>query len=1358
MKIFLSKTLCLFLVMTMIIPMLSNMGISASEEKNENVDESLSQTDSVDNSACIENEVEEQTIVTYKKEIETVENQLVTSSSGSCGDNLTWVLDDNGTLTISGTGDMYSYNYNAPAPWGNEIQSLVIADGVTSIGRYAFRGCSSITSVTIPDSVTSIGCDAFNGCSSLTSVTIPDSVTSIGEYAFRGCNSLACVTIPVNVTSIDDCTFYGCSSLTSVTIPDGVTSIGRDAFYGCSSLTSVTIPDGVTSIYQSVFEDCSALTNVTIPDSVTSIDHSAFRDCSSLTSVTIPESVTSIGGYAFNDCSSLTSVTIGNSVISISYSAFRNCSSLTSVTIPDGVTSIGRDAFDGCSSLTSVNITDISAWCSIDFGSLSSNPLYYANNLYLNGELMTELVIPDSITSIGDYTFYGCSSLTSVTISDSVTSIGDGAFAYCWSLKSVKIPESVTSISGYAFDNCSALTSVTISDGVTSIGEYAFRDCSSLTSVTIPNGVTYIGGYAFEDCTSLTSVTIPDSVTSIGAYAFEDCTSLTSVNITDISAWCSINFNNYNSNPLSYAKNLYLNGELVTKLVIPDGVTSIGYYTFLGCTSITSVIIPNSVTSISDSAFEYCRSLESVTIPDSVTSIGNSAFRECWSLTSVTIPDSVTSIGDGAFAYCWSLKSVKIPESVTSISGYAFDNCSALTSVKIPESVTRISGYAFNNCKSLTSVTIPDSVTSIYSSAFKDCDNLVIYCLPGSYAETYANSNNIPIVYTVTILSVTIKTLPTKEVYPLNGEVDLSGLELEVTLEDSSTITVTSGYTIGEYDFSTGGEKVINVTFGGFVVTLVVTVDPDLVVYPESDHPYANKTDQSWTYNHPTECDTLMITFSSDTLTESGYDYIYIYELNGNQIGKYSGDQLAGKTVEISGNSFTIRLTSNVSATYYGFSIELIEAIGKECVHIFSDYISNGDATCIKDGTKTAYCDNGCGTTDTVTDEGSATGVHIYGDWEIIAEPTYITNGEQQRKCVNCDAFESETVEKLIPESWVENYVFYLTGADYLYHIRYASGIYETASEIKNAADCVDLSSKVIANNIENGMLKYELPDGGIYSFWIKMSDGTTYIKIADLTMMQQEVVADGVTLTVKNLYGVKDYFIAKGEHTTYADVKANSVVQITKNKIGSKHDYTYILSEPGTYTVCVRYDDTTRAHEFITFEVTVNEPVFTGNGLQLKVGNLEGVKVIRTAYGEYNTPGEIKRAEGARAFTAKTVLKNGDEYAIQYRDEGVVTVAVVYNNGYEVMYTYNVTKKAPVMTQEGSTVTFTGLEDYKVIRYALGEYTTSNQIKNAKGSVTVSDKNMTETTYSVTLTPGTYTFCVQYNDESYNYYVVTVN
>ena len=407
-------------------------------------------------------------------------------ASGTCGaegdgSNLTWTLDSDGVLTISGSGDMHGYG-SSDAPWHGRVKSAVIAEGVTSIGGKAFLDCTSLTSVTIPDSVTSIGKQAFMYCTSLTGVTIPDSVTSIGSSAFSYCKSLTSVTIPNSVTSIGGAAFNGCSSLTSVTIPNSVTSIGEYAFYNCSSLTSVTIPNSVTSIGEYAFYNCTSLTSVAIPDSVTSIGEYAFYNCRSLTSVTIPDSVTSIGEYAFYNCRSLTSVTIPDSVTSIGDDAFSNCKSLTSVTIPDSVTSIGKWAFSECKSLTSVTI-------------------------------------PDSVTSIGDAAFASCTSLTGIWVAEGNSHYANDASGVLFNKDkttlvqcpgafsgSYAIPNSVTSIVGYAFDGCASLTSVTIPDGVTSIGRYAFHDCRSLTSVTIPDSVTSIGVWAFCDCTSLTDV------------------------------------------------------------------------------------------------------------------------------------------------------------------------------------------------------------------------------------------------------------------------------------------------------------------------------------------------------------------------------------------------------------------------------------------------------------------------------------------------------------------------------------------------------------------------------------------------------------------------------------------------------------------------------------------------------------------------------------------------------------------------------------------------------------------------------------------------------------------------------------
>ena len=534
---------------------------------------------------------------------------------------------------------------------------------------------------------------------------------------------------------------------------------------------------------------------------VTSIGSHAFEDCSGLTSITIPDSVTYIGSHAFEGCSGLTNVTIPDSVTSIGDFAFSGCSGLTSVTIPDSVARIGFSAFSGCCGLKEVHITSLIAWCQISFSyftedgffSVETNPLNYAHNLYLNGSLVKELIIPDGITSIETGMFSGCSTLTSITIPNSVTSIGKVAFKDCYGLTSIKIPDGVTYIGIGAFYGCNGLTEITLpfSDrfldmfrefkGLESLDNYSFSGesspcpsnlkkivitngkvfndhvfycCDGITDVTIPDGVMSIGDSAFSGCSSLTSVTIPDSVTNIGSYAFAGCSAL-------------------------------------SKVTIPSNVKTISAYAFQGCSGLTSVTIPDSVTNIGRGAFDDCNELlfDTKTVPGAklvdgwvvgctnfisgslnlkgIRGIGDYAFEDCNKLISVTIPNGMTRIGDGIFSGCRELTIVTIPNSVTKIGISTFANCHNLMkfvvaddnpfyksisgllltkdgktlvsgvngTVIIPEGVTNIKAHAFAGRNWLTSVNIPASVTSIENHAFYDCHALTYVVFKGNAPE-----------------------------------------------------------------------------------------------------------------------------------------------------------------------------------------------------------------------------------------------------------------------------------------------------------------------------------------------------------------------------------------------------------------------------------------------------------------------------------------------------------------------------------------------------------------------------------------------------------------------------------------------
>jgi hypothetical protein len=558
---------------------------------------------------------------------------------------------------------------------------------VTSIGYSAFAGCSGLTSVTIANSVTSIGDYAFQDCSNLTSVIFGNGVTSIGDVAFSRCSSLTSVIFSGSITSVGINAFYATAwydkqpngliyidkvaykykgtmvENTDIVIKNGTTTITREAFYGCSGLTSVDIPNSVTSIGTSAFSGCSGLTSVTIPESVTSIGYNVFNGCTGLTSVTLNsnaivskaytysdniknifgnqvkeyvlgDDVTSIGSYAFYGCSGLTSVNIPNSVTSIGEYAFYSCSGITSVTIGNSVTSINSYAFSNCRGLTKVIVSNIAAWCRIPFPDAFANPLYYAHHLYSDENTeITELVIPDGVTSIGDYSFSGCSGLTSVTIPNSVTSIGDYSFSGCSGLTSVYVNWATPiNISADVFSN---RQNANLYVPASSKDVYAAADYwVEFKEIKEKAGSHYTG----DIITATTIEGIEMKFKVISPTEVEVCTETIDQDVT---------------------------GSFTIPETVGEEyhVTRIGVGAFFNyhMDEVTAINIPNSVTSIGDYAFAFCgqfTSAFSISIPDNVTTIGMYAFFMCKGLQSIELGSQLTSIGVNAFGFCESIKKI----------------------------------------------------------------------------------------------------------------------------------------------------------------------------------------------------------------------------------------------------------------------------------------------------------------------------------------------------------------------------------------------------------------------------------------------------------------------------------------------------------------------------------------------------------------------------------------------------------------------------------------------------------------------------------------------------------------------------
>ena len=672
------------------------------------------------------------------------------------------------------------------------IRILVSVALVIFIGMFAFLpgikeefplipGVSNVLNIKeydVPEGTTEISSAQFKGFKTLETVRIPDSVTKIGSEAFSGCTSLKNVVIGENssITEIADSAFYNCTSLTNIDLPDSVTTIKEGAFKDCSDLQKFRVPQNLKAVHNNAFLGCDSLSEVSV---------SNWKKWYEIDFVTASSNPLKYADEFYVNSELVDKIVVPDSITAVPRNVFAGLKTITDVTIHNGVTNIGIGAFDGCVNIKNVHISDLSNWCNIEFSDKLSNPLYYADGLYLNDELVTDVVLPDQIDTVKAYTFAGYDNLKSLVIPKSVTSINCGTLVDCNGIISLTLPfigasenDTSTGVISYIFGSGSndsndkvvpkSLQKVEVTGGG-SLASYSFSNCSGLKEVILSNDITEINSFAFYGCTSLESITVPFVGRYHGAekgemhfgYIFGYTETLDAPEKFHYCYMASANYRNYwhyfsyyipkslkqvKINDVSVTDNAFVKCDTIENIIIVDGVTSIGSSAFSECTALTSITIPSSVKTINTSAFYGCEQLTDVIFAEKskLNTIYESAFELCTSIKSITIPNSVTSIGSGAFSNCTSLETISLPfigggdgsGSAAHHFGFIFG---------YDESYNVISGwqYAYSTkydtyyCKyyipsSLKNVIVTGEITSVGDYVFRGCKNLESIILPSS--------------------------------------------------------------------------------------------------------------------------------------------------------------------------------------------------------------------------------------------------------------------------------------------------------------------------------------------------------------------------------------------------------------------------------------------------------------------------------------------------------------------------------------------------------------------------------------------------------------------------------------------------
>lgn len=754
------------------------------------------------------------------------------------------IADGEKTIKISSTAiptvtDVYmgrvmtnETNYN-PIKY-SQIKTVTLGNKITTLPYSYFYKATALETVNFSTSLTNLGESVFSACDKLKKVNVPDMgtwcrISFENEYAnpLTYAHNLYInnvlqteLVLPDTLTAVKPYAFYGCNA-TAIKFPERLKSIGKYAFKDCNALTSLELPPKLENIDIEAFAQCTGIKSaITIPNQVKTIERQAFQGINPELEVIIADGNLPINicAQAFPGCKnyyigrnlgeykspynpfyrdySVETVTLGDSVTAVPGSCFYDCGNLKSINLGKNIKTSGGSAFTSCPALTKVNISDLDSWCKIDFENESANPLFYAHNLYINNVLQTKLILPDTLTAVKPYVFSGCG-VKDIQFPVNLKKIGAYAFSSCDSIPTLQLPESLEEISSYAFTRCKGFRSnINIPKNVTIIAEFAFEGIdpsvkitladsekpieiqnyafnssrnfyigrnlickdrywqpfkySPVDSVTFGKQVTIIPNYCFAENKSLKTVNFTNGLGVIGETAFGGCDALTKVSVPDMDSWCKITFRNEMSNPLYYAKKLYVNGVHQKELALPDTLTEIKDYAFTN-TDATSVIFPAQLKKIGRKAFHKSNTLKALAFPTSLENIGEAAFDsfqgteptltipinvkniEIYAFKNLTAPtkliiadsekpitiaddafDNISevylgrTISNNSFQYCLKLETVTLGDKFTQMSAKLFNNCSALKTVNLGKGLVKLLGHSFNGCSNLTKVNVPD--------------------------------------------------------------------------------------------------------------------------------------------------------------------------------------------------------------------------------------------------------------------------------------------------------------------------------------------------------------------------------------------------------------------------------------------------------------------------------------------------------------------------------------------------------------------------------------------------------------------------------------------------------------------------